>query len=75
MTGDKSLFTHYVSSREGSVAFGDGNTAKIMGRVIVEIPRVQTLKDVLFVEGLKHNLLSISQICDLGYDVGFTKEV
>ncbi len=74
MIGDKSLFSHYVPGREGSVAFGDGNTAKIMGRGIVEIPRVPTLKDVLFVDGLKHNLLSISQICDLGYDVGFSKD-
>lgn len=45
-----------------------------MGKGIVEIPRISTLKDVLFVDGLKHNLLSISQICDLGYDVGFSKD-
>ena len=25
------------------------------------------INDVLFVEGLKHNLLSISQLCDKGY--------
>lgn len=72
MTGDKSLFSHYVPIRKGSVVFGDGNTAKIMGRGVVEIPEAPTLKDVLFVDGLKHNL--ISQICDLGYDVGFTKK-
>lgn len=56
------------------MAFGDGNTTKIMGRGIVEIPGVPTRKDVLFVEGLEHNLLSISQICDIGYDVGFSKD-
>lgn len=44
MTGDKSLVSHYVLGTEGSVAFSDGNTAKIMGRGIVEIPRVLTLK-------------------------------
>ena len=60
MTGDKSLFSHYIPGREGSVAFSDGNTTKIMGRGIVEIPGVPILKDVLFVEDLKHNLLSIS---------------
>ncbi|XP_073220690.1 uncharacterized protein [Cicer arietinum] len=29
-------------------------------------------KDVLYVKGLKHNLLSISQLCDKGYQVYFT---
>lgn len=53
MTGDKSLFLHYVPGREGSVAFGDRNTAKIMGKGVVEIPGVLTLKYVLFVDGLK----------------------
>ncbi len=72
MTEDKSLFSHYVPEREGSVVFGDGNTTKIMGGGIVKIPGVPTLKDVLYVDGLKHNLLSISQIYDLGYDVGFS---
>ena len=29
------------------------------------------IKDVLFVDGLKHNLLSISQLCDKGYKITF----
>jgi len=29
------------------------------------------VKDVLLVEGLKHNLLSISQLCDHGYKITF----
>ena len=29
------------------------------------------IHDVLYVEGLKHNLLSISQLCDRGYQVTF----
>jgi len=29
------------------------------------------IHDVLYVEGLKHNLLSISQLCDKGYQVMF----
>ena len=28
-------------------------------------------KDVLFIEGLKHNLLNVSQMCDQGYDALF----
>ena len=29
-------------------------------------------RDVLFVDGLKHNLLSVSQICDKGCEILFT---
>ena len=36
--------------------------------VIIDKPLI---KDVLLVKGLKHNLLSISQMCDTGYNVSF----
>ncbi|RDX82434.1 hypothetical protein CR513_36783, partial [Mucuna pruriens] len=32
-----------------------------------------SIENVLYVKGLKHNLLSISQLCDNGYDVSFNK--
>jgi len=32
------------------------------------------IKDVLFMEGLKHNLLSISQLCDNGLKVIFESD-
>jgi hypothetical protein len=31
-------------------------------------------QDVLFVEGMKHNLLSVSQVCDRGCEVIFTSK-
>ena len=31
-------------------------------------------KDVLLVDGLKHNLLSVSQMCDTGCEVVFTSK-
>ncbi|RDY10722.1 hypothetical protein CR513_04720, partial [Mucuna pruriens] len=31
------------------------------------------IDNVLYVKGLKHNLLSISQLCDSEYDVSFNK--
>jgi len=53
----------------GYVTYGDNNRGKILevgdigrnDRVIIE--------DVLLVEALKHNLLSISQLCDKGYKI------
>jgi len=32
------------------------------------------IKDVLLVEGLKHSLLSINQLCDRGYKITFEPE-
>ena len=40
---------------------------------IVDIPGLPIFEDVWYVDGLKGNLLSISQICDNGLNVLFTK--
>ena len=32
------------------------------------------ISDVYYVEGLKHNLLSISQFCDKGFEVKFSSD-
>ncbi|KAH1130336.1 hypothetical protein J1N35_001714 [Gossypium stocksii] len=37
-------------------------------------PRIPKQKNVLFVDGLKSNLVSISQLCDQGMLVNFTKD-
>jgi len=60
----------YVTSY---VTFGDGAKGKIVriGNLIKHgLPR---LDDVLRVKGLTANLISISQLCDLGLQVNFTK--
>jgi hypothetical protein len=31
-------------------------------------------QDVLFVDGMKHNILSVNQVCDRGCEVGFTSK-
>lgn len=74
MTKDKSLFTHLAEIQDERVTFSDGNSARIVKKGTVEVPRIPKLNDVLYVEGLKHNLVSISQICDKGYDVHFVKD-
>ena len=45
----------------------------IRGIRTVDIPRLPVFEDVWYVDGLKANLLSISQICDNGLNVPFTK--
>ena len=43
-----------------------------MGKI--GIPLYPHIDNILFVEGLKHNLLSISELCDNEYGVSFNKD-
>jgi hypothetical protein len=55
-----------------NVAFGDDSSAKILGEGVVELGRKNVKeKNVLLVEDLKHNLLSVSKMCDQGYTLTF----
>ena len=64
MTGDKSLFKTLKEKVGDYVTFGDGSDAQVLGKGTIEILGLPLLKDVLYIKGLKANLLSITQICD-----------
>ena len=46
------------------ITFGDGSLACIRGKVSIAIPGCPKLDEVLYIEGFKATLLSISQMCD-----------
>ena len=71
MTGDKSKFLSIFFKQEGHVTYGDNNKGRILGRGSIGEKDILIIHDVLYVEGLKHNLLSISQLCDKEYQVIF----
>lgn len=71
MTGDISLFIDFKAKKKGYVTYGDNNKGAIFRKCSVGNPSTITISDVNLVEGLKHNLLSISQLCDKGYKVTF----
>ncbi|XP_062103169.1 uncharacterized protein LOC133814190 [Humulus lupulus] len=73
MTGNKHLLTNILSYVEGYVTFGDGSKGRIMGRGKLHLHGLPPLENVLYVEGLKANLISVSQICDEGCMVLFSK--
>ena len=73
MTGNKGLFKTLFEGNIGIVTFGDGSKSVIRGIETVDIPGLPVFEDVWYVDGLKANLLSISQICDNGLNVLFTK--
>ena len=73
MTGDQSLFKVFESKKGGNVIFGDESKSQIKGKGIISLPDLQDIANILYVEGLRVNLLSISQICDQGFMVLFSK--
>ena len=75
MTGDRSQFYAYNNFDGGFVTFGDGSMAKIIGKGTITGPGLPEIKNVLYVDGLKYNLLSISQICDEEHSVSFSKDM
>lgn len=55
------------------VTFGDGAKGKFLGIGNLIKNGLPRLDDVLLVKGLTANLISISQLCDQGLEVKFTK--
>ena len=74
MTGDHNLLCTLNSKEESTVTFGDNAKGKIVGIGNVGSPEHPSIENVLLVDGLKHNLISISQLCDIGYKVLFDKK-
>jgi hypothetical protein len=71
MTGDKNKFTSLTLKDGGNVKFGDNSKRKIIGIGNIGKTHSFVIENVLLVDGLKHNLLSISQLCDKSYNVIF----
>ncbi|KAH9802698.1 hypothetical protein KPL71_001497 [Citrus sinensis] len=72
MTGNYSWFSSFTKIENGGdVSFGDNSKGKIIGIGNVGNVSSTLIENVCLVENLKHNLLSISQLCDKGYRVIF----
>ena len=72
-TGDHSLFKVFESKKCGNVTFGDGSKSQIKGKGTISLLGLLDIANVLYVEDLRVNLLSISQICDQDFMVLFLK--
>jgi hypothetical protein len=72
MMGDKGKFLSLSERKSGNVTFGNDAPGKIKGKGMVSLNNGKgKAQDVLLVDGLKHNLLSVSQMCDRGCEVVF----
>jgi len=72
MTGEKSMLLTLAMKEGGNVKFGGNPCGKIIGTGTIGNASI-SINNVWLVDGLKHNLLSISPFCDNGYDVLFDK--
>jgi hypothetical protein len=74
MTGDQDKFISW-KRKGGNVAFEYDSSTKILGEGVVDLGRKNVKsKNVLLVEYLKHNLLSVSKMCDQGYTLTFESQ-
>ncbi|KAJ9561516.1 hypothetical protein OSB04_006676 [Centaurea solstitialis] len=74
MTGSKFVLSNYREERGPAVTFGGNGKGQTRGYGTLT-NGVTTFKRVAYVEGLMHNLLSISQLCDKNHKVSFSKKM
>ena len=74
MTGYKSKFCLLTESDGGKVAFGEHSKGKIIGSEKEGKNLSSCIDNIMLVEGLAYNLLSISQLCDKEHKVLFDTE-
>ncbi|KAG9450348.1 hypothetical protein H6P81_010313 [Aristolochia fimbriata] len=74
MTGTAENLTDLHREDGGQVTFGDGAKGAVIGRGKLKVDGLPKLENVLLVNGLQANLISISQLCDHNLHVRFTKE-
>jgi hypothetical protein len=73
MTGVEKFLKDVKSYKTSFVTFGDGAKGEIPGIGNLINNDLPKLENVLLVKGLTANLISISQLCDQGLKVNFTK--
>ena len=72
-TGDRALLSNLVEKSDPWVTFEDDNKGFTKGYGSLKIVNV-VIGNISLVDGLKHNLLSVSQFTDKGYEVNFRTE-
>ena len=75
MIGDKSSLTSFENYDDRVVTFGEGSLAHVKGKGSIAIFGCPKLDGILYIEGLKANRLSISQMCDKDHKVNFHQDL
>ena len=69
MTGDMKKKFDFKSQDGGIVKVGNNTTCQVKGIGSITLDGKTNTKDVYFIDGLKHNLLSVGQLVDKGYQL------
>jgi hypothetical protein len=74
MTGEKRMFSSYKKNEDPqrAITFGDGNQGLVKGLGNFAISPDHSISNVFLVDSLDYNLLSVSQLCKMGYNCLFT---
>jgi hypothetical protein len=74
MTGEKRMFSSYEKNNDPqrAITFEDGNQGLVKGLGKIAIYLDHSISNVFLVDSLDYNLLSVSQLCKMGYNCLFT---
>ena len=69
MTSDMNKFIDFKSYDGGIVRVGNNAVCHVKGIGSINLDGKTKTEDVYFVDGLKHNILSVGQLVDKGYQL------
>jgi hypothetical protein len=73
MTGEKRMFSYEKNDDpQRVITFVDGNQGLVKGLGKIAISPDHSIFNVFLVDSLDYNLLSVSQLCKMGYNSLFT---
>jgi hypothetical protein len=74
MTRERRIFTSFEKNdcESDCMTFADNSQCQVLGFGKIAIITEHSISKVLLVESLNYNLLSISQLCEMGYNYLFT---
>jgi hypothetical protein len=74
LTREKHMFSSYVKNKDSwdTIIFGDRNQGKVKWLGKIAITTEHSISNVFLVDSLDYSLLSISELCAIGYNCLFT---
>jgi hypothetical protein len=74
MMWERRMFTSFEKNEceSDSITFGDNSQGQVLGFDKIVSTTKYSISKVLLVESLDYNLLSVSQLCERGYNCLFT---
>jgi hypothetical protein len=76
MTGERMMFISFEKNdcESDCITFRDNNQGQVLSFSKIAITTKHSISKVLLVELLNYNLLSVSQLCEIGYNYLFTNK-